>query len=72
MSQQRVDQLYALGFKWSISCSPQKAWDDRIEELKEFEKDNGHFNVPHGYGPLRAFVQNQRAMYKLRRAENPS
>ena len=48
------------------------SWRDRLQELKEFKKDNGHCDVPTEYDlnqPLANWVSWQRQQYKLYREE---
>ena len=64
MTQEGVNQLEALGFKWSIPDNCQSL-DDRTGELREFKRDYGNLNVPRSHGFLGNFVHNQRNLYKL-------
>ena len=63
-SQERSNQLEALGFKWSIIATHQ-SWDDRMEQLNEYKKEHGHVNVPPRHGSLGMFLSYQRRNYKL-------
>jgi hypothetical protein len=61
----RIQALESLGFEWG---SHGVAGEDRLRELADFCKINGHCNVPKNYSEnskLANWVQNQRYQYKL-------
>jgi len=60
LSNERIQKLNSLGFKWSIKDEPSIAWDSAYEQLVEFHKVNGHANVMQKDGPLGYWVRRQR------------
>ena len=65
MTDERVNALNGLGFIWD---SQSVQWSERLNELKEFRKENGHCNVPSRYpanSKLAVWVKIQRRQYKL-------
>jgi hypothetical protein len=51
------------------------AWKDRLSELADYRKINGHCNVPYKYSEsikLAHWVSKQRQLYKLYREEKKS
>jgi hypothetical protein len=72
MTDERVIALEQAGFIWD---SHGAAWVDRLNELREYSKSNGHSNVPsnHPSSPqLATWVKCQRRQYKLFRDGKPS
>jgi hypothetical protein len=43
MTLSRIQEWKALGFEWAIYNS---AWEDRLSELVDYRKIDGHCNVP--------------------------
>ena len=65
MTDDRVKMLEAIGFVWD---SHAVAWEERLEELEEFQSNFGHCNVPSNYAkspPLAVWVKRQRRQVKL-------
>jgi hypothetical protein len=67
MSQSRIDALESAGFTPSMFNEPQDpivthrfSWNERYNELIEFEKIHGHCVVPKNYGSLGSWVRAQR------------
>jgi len=63
MTEDRIQMLNSIGFEWEVRVG----WDERLEELKQFKKKNGHCNVPSNYKAnphLGQWVHNQRKAYK--------
>jgi hypothetical protein len=68
MTLPRIQELEILGFEWKPSIRAN--WEDRLSELADYRKINGHCNVPHNYSEnttLGKWVNNQRQQYKLHR-----
>jgi hypothetical protein len=64
MTQQRIEQLEAVGFKWKPHES---AWEVRLAELKGFRDAHGHCNIPRLHKdnpPLGRWVRTQRQLYR--------
>lgn len=53
----KIDLLNQLKFVWDKN---QQAWDERFDELLEFQKEFGHVNVPTKYKTLGQWVTKQR------------
>lgn len=65
LTQQKVNQLNALGFSWSIRGS-QVSWQDRYEELKRFREEFGDTSVQRKFNAnmkLGCWVATQRRSY---------
>jgi hypothetical protein len=61
----RIQALESLGFEWGYLGA---AWDDRLSELVDYRKNNGHCNVPWCYSEniqLGQWVGTQRKEYRL-------
>jgi hypothetical protein len=62
----RIQELESLGFQWG---SGNTSWEDRLSELADYRKLNGHCNVPQRYfsenSKLGKWVAKQRTQYKL-------
>jgi hypothetical protein len=63
--EERALKLNDIGFEWSLSAYKDE-WDERFEQLKDFQKEHGHCRVP-GIGdkdsatrPLALWVSRQR------------
>jgi Helicase associated domain len=59
----RIKRLEDIGFVWSVRDD----WNKHYEDLKLFQKENGHCNVParHSNRRLGVWVASQRQLYKL-------
>jgi hypothetical protein len=65
MTLSRIQALESLGFKWDCSGA---TWEDRLSELAEYRKIQGHCNVPTKYcenTKLASWVTYQRYQYRL-------
>jgi hypothetical protein len=65
MTDDRIAALNALGFVWN---SHGAVWEERLNEIKEYKRQNGHCNVPSQYDEnqkLATWVKCQRRQYKL-------
>jgi hypothetical protein len=49
LSEERVRRLDALAFDWVLKPGIAATWEERINELKAFRKENGHCKVPFRY-----------------------
>ncbi len=69
MSEERIQQLEQLGFQWVGKHGGYwaKSFEERMADLREFKKVNGHCNVPDGFNPdpsLGQWCRNMRRGYK--------
>eukprot|EP00980_Cylindrotheca_fusiformis_P003912 scaffold867_cov112-Cylindrotheca_fusiformis.AAC.10 len=64
MTDQRIGRLEAIGFVWDAHA---RSWEQHFEELKEFQRCNGHNRAPpyQEYPELATWVKSQRRQYKL-------
>jgi uncharacterized protein YerC len=65
MTHSRIQELESMGFEWDCSGP---AWEDRLSELANYRKINGHCNVPRSYSEnskLAQWVATQRKQYRL-------
>lgn len=72
MSLKRIESLNDIGFVWDAQRA---AWYDRLAELKDFKRKNGHCSVPSNFeenASLATWVKCQRRQYKLRREGKPN
>ena len=73
MTQERMDQLNSIGFRWG---KPQIGWEAQFRLLTEFQKENGHCRVPEKYSVnnvrLGKWVHQQRFQYKKFKDGKPS
>jgi hypothetical protein len=63
ITEERIQKLNALGFDWFLRKRRTYCWDERLEELKAFQKEHGHCRVPLStgkYSELYHWVSNQR------------
>jgi hypothetical protein len=61
----RISGLESFGFEWVVSIT---TWEDRLSELANYRKINGHCNVPKNYSEnpkLAQWAAAQRKQYKL-------
>eukprot|EP00978_Attheya_sp_CCMP212_P002370 scaffold4862_cov70-Attheya_sp.AAC.1 len=66
LTNERREKLENIGFTFICHPSPTIIpWDQRFQELVDFNKINGHANVPQRSGPLGRWVVNQRKRYRL-------
>jgi hypothetical protein len=68
MTLPRIQALEGIGFEWSFYAIA--SWEDRLTELVDYRKIQGHCNVPQHYNENTKFgkwVHTQRSQYKLHR-----
>jgi hypothetical protein len=68
LTQERIDELNALGFVWNTQRTERQNedWEKRYAQLVQFQQTNGHCLIPHGYEPdpgLAEWVHRQRTTY---------
>lgn len=64
LSQERIDLLNALNIDWNPQDTKTGVWDERVDELLEYEKANGTMDVPQKDGPLGKWVAKQRQQHR--------
>jgi len=73
MTQERMDALNAIGFDWGKA---QIGWEAQLRLLQEFQKENGHCQVPPSHSVdnvnLGTWVANQRQNYRKFQDGKPS
>ena len=53
MTTERIAGLDQLGFSWEVRAClerPRATWQQRLEELANYHKQHGHFQIPSGSG----------------------
>ena len=66
LSQDRIDQLNGIGFKWSLKERGPLQWEMRFEELIEYKAKHGSCNVPpKRQGRFGEWIQKQRYRCKM-------
>jgi hypothetical protein len=69
MTFSRIQELESLGFEW-VRYGATASWEDRLSELADYRKINGHCNVPQIYSEntkLGKWVKEQRRQYRFHR-----
>lgn len=72
MTQDRIDKLEEINFTWDLHTA---VWEERFQELSEFQKEHGHCNVPSNFPKnptLAAWVKCQRRQLKKKLLGNSS
>lgn len=75
MTQNKIADLNRIGFLWSVREGGHTSWDTRYLELREYQMQNGHCNVPKLYKPnpsLGYWVNEQRFQYRRMVNNKPS
>lgn len=70
LTQERIKLLDDIGFTWTIRSrdSLGESWNQRLEELRAFQREHGNCLVPSRYPPnpeLGIWVGTQRTQYRL-------
>ena len=70
MPDERRQCLEAIGFKWTVGVGATSSmlqndlWEQRYQELIDFEREHGHCKVPARAGSLGKWVSAQRQAHK--------
>jgi len=70
LTDERIKSLNKLGFVWRwriVSKYSQVTWEERLQQLIDFNNEFNHTNVPQTYAknkPLGTWVSNQRTQYR--------
>ena len=59
LTQERIQRLDTIGFQWVVSNSNTKSWEERFENLKEYQQYHGTTRVPRSSGTLGEWVHMQ-------------
>lgn len=59
LTRDRVDRLDAIGFQWVVTNPNTKSWEERFEDLKEYQRTHGSTRVPRSSGTLGEWVHMQ-------------
>ena len=68
LTDERIYLLDRLGFPWATR--PEQLWQKRLDELRQFQRENNHCMVPTEYAPnppLASWVSTQRKNYNRRK-----
>jgi len=60
MTQERVDRLEGIGFKWRLL----QTWEEKFDQIKKFYVENGHLQVTDKN--LKVWATEQRRQYRFR------
>lgn len=63
LTRDRIHRLDAIGFQWQVANPNTKTWDERFEDLKEYQQLHGTTRVPRSSGTLGEWVHMQRRLY---------
>ena len=78
LTQDRIDELEALGFVWNTQRTQKQNedWDRRFQQLEEYKEKHGDCLVPHGYSEDPSFaewIHRQRTTYvALKKSKKPN
>ncbi len=59
LTRERIHRLDTIGFQWVVSNSNTKSWEERFENLKEYQQYHGTTRVPRSSGTLGEWVHMQ-------------
>jgi hypothetical protein len=59
LTRDRVERLDGIGFQWVVANPNTKSWEERFEDLKEYQRMNGSTRVPRLSGTLGEWVHMQ-------------
>ena len=68
MYPERIEKLNAIDFDWSPRGRHEIAWDERINQLRQYKEQHGDCSIPREYPPnqqLAHWVANQRRQFML-------
>jgi len=66
LTRDRVDRLDAAGFSWSIANPNNKTWEERFDDLRDYQQQHGTTRVPRSSGTLGEWVHMQRRLHNKR------
>ena len=66
LTRDRVQRLDDAGFAWSIANPNNKTWEERFEDLREYQQQHGTTRVPRSSGTLGEWVHMQRRLHNKR------
>ena len=59
LTRDRVERLDGIGFQWVVANPNVKSWEERFEDLREYQRVNGSTRVPRLSGTLGEWVHMQ-------------
>jgi len=63
LTRERIQRLDLIGFQWVVANPNTKSWEERFEDLKEFQELHATTRVPRSSGTLGEWVHMQRRLY---------
>lgn len=66
LTKDRVRRLDDAGFAWSIANPNNKTWEERFEDLRDYQQQHGTTRVPRSSGTLGEWVHMQRRLHNKR------
>ena len=64
LTQDRIDRLEGIGFRWTLHGVKEEAWTIRFHELTRYKAEHGDCDVPVRSGKLGKWADKQRTNYK--------
>ncbi len=59
LTRDRVERLDGIGFQWVVANPNTKSWEERFEDLREYQQTHGSTRVPRSSGTLGEWVHMQ-------------
>ena len=65
LTRDRVERLDGIGFQWVVANPNTKSWEERFEDLREYQQTHGSTRVPRSSGTLGEWVHMQVSIRKI-------
>jgi hypothetical protein len=49
LTDEKILELESIGFEWEVRTTPNKSFEERMDDLRAFKAEKGHCNVPRVY-----------------------